>query len=240
MPDHPGRGGAPFDRRLRWAARLPATTRRPRPVVTDHCVRVDVSAVDPQTVLTALEHGLGHRQTRHAPAGVDRRLDTGGRTSWPPSLLADTPAVAGHQPGRAGHAAGRGESGHVGRRTRHFAALPALLREANGWADFSEPAWGQVTMALPESGREHRQHAGRDGDAGPGHRAGPSPRSRRPCWARTRSGRTWPTSAAGPPAANTQRRTPGPGQDGGIQGAPFSAVPVLEVDLYTPKSGGRR
>ena len=209
----------------RAAARYTAS----RPVVTDHCVRVDVSAVDPQTVLTALAHGWDTGKLGIRPQAwiADSTLWTNQLAA---NLLADTPQSVATSPVVLAMPpdAAKAVTTAV---APTFAALPALLAKANGWADFGEPAWGQLTMALPNPAVNTASTLAVTAMLDPATAQGQAP---------VTAGmlgtdpvrQNLANLAAGPPAANTHDALLALARTGGIHGAPFSAVPVLEVDLY--------
>lgn len=206
-----------------------------QPVVNDHCVRVNVSAIDGQTVLTALEHGwdtskLGpHPQAWIADSTLWANQLPAGVVSDTPQSVATSPVVLAMPPDAA-----KAVTSTV---PPTFAALPALIAKANGWADYGESAWGQFTVALPNPAANTASMLAVTAMLDPATPQGQAPVTE----GLLSSGpvrQNLDNLAAGQSTATTHDALLALGRTEGIQGAPFSAVPTLEVDLYQRNLGG--
>jgi Ca-activated chloride channel homolog len=211
-----------------------------KPVVNDHCVRINVSAVDPQAVLTALEHGWDAAKLGPRPQAwlADSTLWTNQLAAAAASVIGDTPQSVAASPvvlamppdaAKAVMSAG----------PPTFAALPALVAQANGWASFNEPAWGQFTLALPSPAANTASTLAVTAMLDPA-----TPQGQAPVTAgllnSTPVKQNLDNLALGQPAstANTTHDTLlALGRADGIHAAPFSAVPVTELDLYQRNLG---
>jgi hypothetical protein len=211
-----------------------------KPVVNDHCVRVNVSAVDPQAVLSALEHGWDAPKLGPRPQAwiADSTLWTNqlasasaGVLGDAPRSLAASPVVLAMPPDAAKAVMSAG--------TPTFAALPALVAKANGWAGFNEPAWGQFTLALPSPAANTASTLAVTGMLDPA-----TPQGQAPVTAdllnSTPVKQNLDNLALGQPTS-TLRTTHDAllaiGRADGIHTAPFSAIPVTELDLYQRNVG---
>ncbi|HYS35884.1 MAG TPA: substrate-binding domain-containing protein [Pseudonocardiaceae bacterium] len=211
-----------------------------RPVVNDRCVRVNVSAVDPQAVLSALEHGWDAAKLGPRPQAwiADSTLRTNELASAAAGVIGDTPqslaaspVVLAMPPDAAKAVTSAGAP--------MFAALPALVAKANGWATFNEPAWGQFTLALPSPAANTASALAAIAMLDPA-----TPQGQAPVTADLLNSppvkQNLVNLALGQPAstANTTHDTLlALGRADGIHAAPFSAVPVTELDLYQRNVG---
>jgi hypothetical protein len=212
-----------------------------KPVVNDHCVRVNVSAVDPQTALSALAHGWDAAKLGPRPQAwiADSTLWTNelasaaaaGVIGDTPQSLAASPVVLAMPPDAAKAVTSAGPP--------MFAALPALVAKANGWATFNEPAWGQFTLALPGPAANTSSTLAVIAMLDPA-----TPQGQAPVTADLLNSppvkQNLVNLALGQPAsiANTTHDTLlALGKADGIHAAPFSAVPVAELDLYQRNLG---
>lgn len=209
-----------------------------RPVVTDHCVRINVSAVDPQTVLTALRNGWNTAQLGPRPQAwiADSTLWTNRLAAVSPGTLGDSPQSLATSPVVLAMPPDAAKA-VTSTLPPTFAELPALIAKANGWADYNEPAWGQFTLALPDPAANPASTMAVTAMLDPATPQGQPPVTA----ALLGSGQVrqnLDNLAVGQPGGSTQQALVTLGKSDGIQGAPFSAVPVLEVDLYERNLGG--
>ncbi|HEX4721341.1 MAG TPA: substrate-binding domain-containing protein, partial [Pseudonocardiaceae bacterium] len=205
------------------------------PVVNDHCVRVNVSAIDAQTVLAAVAHGWDTGKLGPRPQAwiVDSTLWTNQLPANvlgdAPQSLATSPVVLAMPPDAA-----KAVTSTV---APTFAALPALIAKANGWADFGAAAWGQFTVALPSPAANTASMLAVTAMLDPA-----TPQGQAPVTAGLLDSdpvrQNLDNLAVGQSTASTHDALAALGRTEGIQGAPFSAVPTLEVDLYQRNLGG--
>jgi Ca-activated chloride channel homolog len=215
--------------------RAAATFAAGKPVVAGHCVKVTVAAVDPMEVLTALRQGWDTKRLGPKPDAwiADSTLWSNELAATAPTAIADTPqSVAGSpivlaMPGDAAKAVST-----AGAPT--WDALPALTAEANGWSAFGQPGWGQFSIALPSPVTNTASALAVEAMLDPA-----SPQGQRPITADLLAARPVRQNLAnlaigqgGPAPDSTHAALLAMGRANGIQDAPFSAVPVAEVELY--------
>lgn len=207
-------------------------------MVAGHCMRVNVSALDPQTVLTALEHGWDTGKLGPRPQAwiADSTLWTNQLTATNPGLAGDiaqslaTSPVVLAMPPDAAKAVTTAEP-------PTFAQLPALIAQANGWAGFGEPAWGQFTLAVPSPATNTASTLAVTAMLDPATPQGQAPLTA-DLLGTGQVRQNMANLAVGQPVGATHDALLALGRTGGIQGAPFSAVPALEVELYQRNVGG--
>lgn len=148
-----------------------------------------------------------------------------------PQSLAASPVVLAMPPDAAKAVMSAG--------TPTFAALPALVAKANGWAGFNEPAWGQFTLALPSPAANTASTLAVTGMLDPA-----TPQGQAPVTAdllnSTPVKQNLDNLALGQPTPTlntTYDALLALGRANGIHAAPFSAVPVTELDLYQRNVG---
>jgi hypothetical protein len=208
-----------------------------KPVVTDHCVQIAVSAVDSQTALGDIENGWHTDQLGPQPQAwiADSTLWTNqlpaGAVGDAPRSIATSPIVLA-MPADAAKAINPGN-------VPTFASLPDLVSRADAWSRFGEPAWGQFTLDLPNPLANAASALTVEAMLDP-----PSPQGQPAVTPAlldspdVRQNLDDLTAAQPMPAmVSTHQALVALGGADGIQHAPFSAVPVSEVELYERNLG---
>jgi Ca-activated chloride channel homolog len=211
------------------------------PVVTDHCVRVSVSSVDQQAALDGLEHNWDTKTLGPKPAAwlPDSSL-------WTNQLAADDPkdigasaqSVASSPIVLAMPTDAANAMSSVGV-LPSFAALPGLSSKSNGWATYDEPGWGKFTIALPGPNTSSSTALALEAMLDPATPLGQSPVTAGLLESHAVHQNLDNLTAAQPtPAlADTHAALIALGGAKGIQHAPFTAVPVSELQLYERNVG---
>jgi hypothetical protein len=213
---------------------------RTSPVVADHCVDIAVSAVDPQTVVTALHEGWDAGKLGPKPQAwiADSTLWTnqlaatdGAAVGDAPQSVAASPVVLAMPPDAAKAVNSTGAP--------TFAALPTVVTKGNGWADYGEPSWGQITVALPNPGTNATSTLAAEAMLDPA-----TPQGQPPITSALLASPTVRQNldnlAVGQPTptpVTTHEALVALGRANGIQNAPFSAVMTTEVALYERNLG---
>jgi hypothetical protein len=210
---------------------------RTNPVVMEHCVTVAVSGLDPKAVLTGLTNGWNVDQLGPKPDAwiADSTLWTNQLSANSigdePQSVASSPLVLAMpaDAAKAVQAAG----------APTLASLPGLIAQASGWAKFGEPAWGPFTIALPDPAANAATTLALEAMLDP-----PTPQGQQPVTATLINSpeiqQDLQNFAAGQPMPATttsHQALVSLGGADGIAHAPFSAVPVAEVDLYERNLG---
>ncbi|MBW4721087.1 VWA domain-containing protein [Saccharothrix obliqua] len=216
-----------------------------RPVVYDHCIRVEVQAIDSEVVLQGLTQGWDEAALGERPHAwiTDSML-------WANRLSAQNRALLGAQPVSVAASpavlampqeAAQAVQAGVGFR---WTDLPEVTSAVGGWARFGEPEWGDVKVAMPDPTTNAATAVVIQSAL-----AGASPDGKGPVTAemlalepvKATLGRL---TAAKP--TETPKTTWGAlallSEKPQVNGPGFSAVPVFEVDLYrhnTGKDGGK-
>lgn len=222
------------------AARAAAEYNAGHAVSTDHCVEVRVSSIDPQDVLAGLTHGWDTTKLGPKPHAwlADSTLWTGGLAAVKPAALGDSPQSVATSPvvlamppdaAKAVLAAG----------APTWDAVPKLVADANGWAGFNEPGWGQVTLALPTPATNAATTLAVEAMLDP-----PTPQGQAPLTQDLLNSAGVRQSIAelavgqpNPVPASTRMALRSLGAANSIASAPFAAVPVTEFDLYQRNVG---
>ncbi len=205
-------------------------------VVADHCVRIQVSAVGSAQVLAGLTGSWD--STRYGPKPqawlADSSLWTNQLTTQHGALVADvvqsvasSPIVLAMPPDAAKAVSATAPLAWTG--------LPNLLASGAGWATLGQPNWGAFTVDVPNPATNPASELALEAMVDPDS----TPLS--------------PAVLASPPVAGaiTTVATKQPAtlpsdtltalialaKSPGVQGAPYSAVPVPEVSLYERNLG---
>jgi Mg-chelatase subunit ChlD len=228
----PSIGDAVRDVAQRWSGT--------RPVVYDHCIRVEVQAVDSELVLEGLTQDwntadLGERVQAWLPDS----------TLWANRLAAQNHALIGAAPESvatspvllalpeaASQALMSGSS-------FRWTDLPDVTSDSAGWARYGKPEWGPFTVAMPDPTTSTATAMAIQSAL-----AGASPDGRGPVTTDVlalqpvkdtlaRLASTKPANAPESTWEALDRMSGAPG----VNAAGFSAVPVFEVDLYRHNVG---
>jgi hypothetical protein len=215
-----------------------------QPVIQGHCIRAEVAALPPQSVLDGLTIGwdsvkLGARPGAWLPdsslwinrlSAQDARL-----LGSQPTSIATSPVVLA-MPEAAANAVPSNEGDGKGLQWRD---LPALVSEPNGWQRFGHPEWGRFSLAMPDVARNPASALALQSVL-----ASTSPKGIGPLTVDTL---TVPAvnDAMIKLATATPPQTPGTTLDAldalatadDLAAAPFDAVPTLEFDLYRRNTG---
>jgi Ca-activated chloride channel homolog len=210
------------------------------PVSTDHCLRVDVSSINEQDVLTGLTTTWNTDRLGPKPQAwlADSSLWTNAVAAAKPAELGDSaqsvatsPVVLAMPPDAARAMSSAGAP--------TWDAVPTLITKANGWATFGEPGWGQVTMAVPDPTTNTASALAVEAMLDPA-----TPQGQQPITPDLLSSPAVRQNLANlalgqpnPVPATTAAALDALGKANGIEGAPFSAVPVTELDLYRRNVG---
>lgn len=211
------------------------------PVVSDHCVSVQVSAVDPAAVFTGLTGTwdpakLGQKPQAWLP---DSSLWTNQLNAKDPASVGDvaqsvaTSPVVLAMPADAAKAVQA--SGAV-----PWAKLGSLVGSGGGgWSQLGEPTWGQFSLDVPDPSTNTASALAVEAILDP-----PTPQGQTPITSDLLSS---PAVKPGLTSLATSQPTPAPattrdalvalGKAGGLSSAPFSAVPATEVELYDRNLG---
>lgn len=217
-------------------SRIASDYARTNPVVMQHCVTVAVSSADPKTVLNGLTSGWNEDMLGPKPDAwiADSTLWTNqlpaNSIGDPPLSLATSPIVLAmpEDAAKAVNSAG----------APAFAALPGVVSQTAGWSTFKETAWGQFTVALPDPSANAATALALEAMIDPATPQGqPSLSSALNSTDVQQELATLAGSQPAPPATSSHEALVSLGGADGIQHAPFSAVPVAEVDLYERNLG---
>ncbi|MCP2163830.1 substrate-binding domain-containing protein [Goodfellowiella coeruleoviolacea] len=206
-----------------------------RPIVYDHCIRVEVQPIDARTALDALTQGwdegrLGSRPQAWLPDS----------TLWTNQLAQRSPAAVGSSARSVATspvllAVSEQAAGALRTATPpRWAELPALSSAPDGWARYGQPGWGALRVALPAPPANPASALAvqavladaNGGQLGPDTVAGQQAGT---AISQLASG------AAGSPGTVTEALGAVAGNQ--LPGTGFSAVPALEVDLYRHNTG---
>lgn len=210
------------------------------PVGTGHCLRVAVSSIDPQAVLTGLSatwntDRLGPKPQAWLP---DSTLWTNALAAAKPAELGDnaqsvasSPIVLAMPPDAARAVSSAGAP--------TWDTVPGLITKGNGWATFNEPGWGQVTLAVPDPATNTASTLAVEAMLDPATPQGQQPVT--PDLLNAPATRQNLANLAlgqpNPVPATTAAALDALGRANGIGAAPFAAAPVTELDLYQRNVG---
>ncbi|MER7578273.1 substrate-binding domain-containing protein, partial [Streptomyces sp. NPDC126514] len=217
---------------------------RQRPVVYDHCIRVEVLSIDSETVLAGLTQGWDEEKLGARPHAwiTDSMLwanRLGARNASllgavPESIAASPVLLALHQEPAQALQAGDGF---------RWTDLPDLAGAPDGWGRFGKPEWGQFKVAMPDPANNAATAMAVQSAL-----AGASPEGKGPVTTemlaldpvKSTLGKLTAAGARESPAGTWEALSL-LADATGVNEAGFSAVPVFEVDLYrhnTGKDGG--
>jgi Ca-activated chloride channel family protein len=209
-------------------------------VVYDHCVRVEVAALDSNRVFAGLsgdwdEATLGARPQAWLPEStfwVNRLAAADNALVGSASESVATSPVVLAVPQEAVKPLTNGQSFLYG-------DLASLASPPDGWARYGKPEWGKFSVAMPDPASNAASVLAIQCAI-----AGASPQRAGPVTVETLTlpavQQNLTQLAAARPAdvpATTIDALIALSQVGKVQGAPFSAVPVTEVDLYRRNLG---
>ncbi|MEU4805979.1 substrate-binding domain-containing protein [Actinosynnema sp. NPDC023587] len=211
-----------------------------RPVVYDHCIRVEVQSIDSDVVLQSLTQGWDEAKLGARPhAWVTdsmlwaNRLSAQNRAllgAQPVSIAASPVLLALPQEGAQAVQAGAGF---------RWTDLPEVTSAAGGWSRFGKPEWGDFKVAMPDPTANVATAMVIQSAL-----AGASPDGKGPVT--TEMLALDPVKATlGRLTASKPEQTPATtwgalsqlAERPGVNAAGFSAVPVFEVDLYRYNTG---
>ncbi|MBB5959248.1 hypothetical protein FHS29_005868 [Saccharothrix tamanrassetensis] len=211
-----------------------------RPVVYDHCIRVEVQSIDSEVVLQGLTQGWDEAKIGERPhAWVTdsmlwaNRLAAQNRAllgAQPVSIAASPVLLALPQEGAQALQAG------VGFR---WTDLPEVTSAAGGWTRLGKPEWGDFKVAMPDPATNAATAMAIQSAL-----AGASPDGKGPVTTdvlaldpvKATLGRLTASKPAQTPAT-TWGALSLLADKPAVNGPGFSAVPVFEVDLYRHNTG---
>jgi len=211
-----------------------------RQVVADHCIVIGVSSVDPGTALAALTGSWDATKLGPKPQAwiADSSLWTnqltsrdGGMIADGPESVASSPIVLAMPPDAA--------KAVTGANSLSWSGVPNVLSASNGWADLGEPNWGAFTVDLPNPATNPASELALEAMVDPVSATGPTPLtadllgSAPVAQALTTVATKQPTTLP----SNTLTALLALAKTNGVQSAPYSAVPVPEVELYERNIG---
>ena len=209
-------------------------------VVFDHCIRVTITAIDSNDMLTGLTAARTYETVSdRAQAWLPES------TLWINRLAATDNSLLGSAPTSVASSpivlalpedASTALSMTQGIK---WADLAAISSAPNGWANLGKPDWGKFTLALPDPATNPAS-----GLALQGALAGASEKPTGPVTTATLSApvvQTSITQLSGSQPEGLPKTTQGAltklGESESVRGAPYSAVAVSEVDLYRRNTG---
>lgn len=205
-------------------------------VVADHCVQIQVSAVGPTQVLAGLTGSWDSTKYGPKPQAwvADSSLWTNQLAAQHGALIADvvqsvatSPIVLAMPPDAAKAVSATAQLA--------WTSLPNLLASATGWATLGQPSWGAFTVDLPNPATNPASELALEAMVDPGSTPLPAavlasaPVAGAISTVATKQPVTLPSDTL--TALITLARS------AGVQGAPYSAVPVPEVSLYERNLG---
>ncbi|GAA3876313.1 substrate-binding domain-containing protein [Saccharothrix violaceirubra] len=215
-----------------------------RPVVYDHCIRVEVQSIESTDVLQALTQNWDEAELGSKPHAwiTDSTLWANRLAAQNRSLLAAAPESIAASPVVLALPQDAATAVQAGAGFR-WTDLPAVATDPAGWGRFGKPEWGGVRVAMPDPATNAATAMAIQSAL-----AGASPDGKGPVTTRmleldpvrTTLGKLVTAKPARTPASTWQALTL-LAADQAVNSAGFSAVPVFEVDLYrynTGKDGG--
>ncbi|MBB5919500.1 hypothetical protein FHR81_000529 [Actinoalloteichus hoggarensis] len=209
-----------------------------RPVVQDHCIRVEVTTHRSADVLAGLigewdETENGPRPDAWVPDSlrwVQRLSEQRGELiGSQPLVLATSPVLLGMSESAA-HAVRL----HGG---VSWSEIPSLVAEPAGWSRFEQADWGRFLLVLPDPATNPASGLALEGLLAPADATGPmTSEALAEQGAQDTLGSLWSNEPLEVPATTREALTTlGRTSDPGLEG--FHAVPVTEVDLYRRNLG---
>ena len=205
-------------------------------VVADHCVQIQVSSVDPAQALAGLTGTWDPARFGPKPQAwiADSSLWTNQFIAQHGALVADvvqsvasSPIVLAMPPDAAKAMSATAQLSWSG--------LPGLLASATGWTSLGEPTWGAFTVDLPNPATNPASELALEAMVDPGN----TPLTADALTSGPVAGAI-STVATKQPAtlpSDTLTALIALAKSPGLQGAPYSAVPVPEVALYERNLG---
>ncbi|RKT56533.1 substrate-binding domain-containing protein [Saccharothrix australiensis] len=211
-----------------------------RPVVYDHCIRVEVQSIDSEEVLGGLTQGWDE-----AKLGEQPHAWVTDSTLWANRLGARNRALLGAQPVSIAASpvllalpqeAAQAVQAGAGFR---WTDLPEVTSAAGGWQRFGKPGWGDFKVAMPDPATNAATAMAVQSAL-----AGSSPDGKGPVTAdmlaldpvKSTLSRLTASKPARTPATTWEALSLLTAQPA-VNGPGFSAVPVFEVDLYRHNTG---
>ncbi|MEU5693821.1 substrate-binding domain-containing protein [Actinosynnema sp. NPDC020468] len=214
---------------------------RQRPVVYDHCIRVEVQSVDSEEVLKGLtqswdEAKLGARPQAWIPDS----------TLWANRMAAQNRALLGAQPVSIAASPvllALPQDGATALQTAvgfRWTDLPDVTTGDNGWERFGKPEWGAFRVAMPDPTTNPATAMAIQSAL-----AGASPDGKGPVTTdmlglepvKATLTKLVASKPAGATPATTWAALSALADKPEVNAAGFSAVPVFEVDLYRHNTG---
>ncbi|MFB9903946.1 VWA domain-containing protein [Allokutzneria oryzae] len=215
-----------------WAAQ--------RPVVLNHCVQVEVQAMDSATTLQNLSQGWDQGKLGPAPSAWLPES-----TLWVNQLKAANAALIGSNPESVAtspvllavpEAAG---TAMLSGSSFRWSDLPELASAEDGWSRFQKPEWGGLTLTIPDPARNPASALAIQSAL-----AGASAQGRGPVTTEMLASQQvkdtmqrLATANTAKPPATTLDALVELGKVEDIAKASFEAVPVFEADLYRRNVG---
>ncbi len=211
-----------------------------RPVVYDHCIRVEVQSIDSEVVLTGLTQGWDENKL-----GARPHAWVTDSTLWANRLAAQNRALLGAQPVSIAASpvllalpqdGAQAVQAGVGFR---WTDLPDVISAPGGWQRFGKPEWGDFKVAMPDPATNAATAMVLQSAL-----AGASPDGKGPVTAemlaldpvKTTLGHLTATKPEQTPTTTSGALSLLAGKPA-VNGPGFSAVPVFEVDLYRHNTG---
>ncbi|SDM70227.1 substrate-binding domain-containing protein [Allokutzneria albata] len=215
-----------------WAAQ--------RPVIRNHCVQVEVQAMDSAMTLQNLSQGWDQSKVGPPPSAwlPESSLWVNQLKAANAALLGSTPASIATSPVLLAVPEPAGAAMLSGSSFR-WSDLPELASVDNGWSRFQKPEWGALTLTIPDPARNPASALAIQSAL-----AGASPQGRGPVTTEMLSddrikdvmNRLATANTAKPPSTTLEALVE-LGKVDDLAKAPFEAVPVVEADLYRRNVG---
>ncbi|HEX4222518.1 MAG TPA: substrate-binding domain-containing protein, partial [Pseudonocardiaceae bacterium] len=205
-------------------------------VVADRCVQIQVSSVEPAQVLAGLTGSWNTGKYGPKPQAwiADSSLWTNQLATQHGALVADvaqsvatSPIVLAMPPDAAKAVSATAPLSWSG--------LPNLLASASGWANLGEPTWGPFSVDLPNPATNPASELALEAMVDPGS----TPLTADAVASASVAGAITTVATKQPAALPSDTLTAliALAKTPGLQGAPYSAVPVPEVALYERNLG---
>jgi hypothetical protein len=205
-------------------------------VVAEHCVQIQVSAVDPAQALAGLTGTWDATKYGPKPQAwlADSSLWTNQLVSQHGALVGDvvqsvatSPIVLAMPPDAARAMSGTAQLSWPG--------LPNLLASDTGWSSLGEPTWGAFTVDLPNPATNPASQLALEAMVDPGN----TPLTPDALTSAPVAGAITTVATKQPQSLPSDTLTAliALAKSPGVQGAPYSAVPVPEVSLYERNLG---
>jgi hypothetical protein len=205
-------------------------------VVADHCVRIQVSSVTPDQVLVGLTGSWNPTRDGPKPQAwiADSSLWTNQLVAQHGALVADvvqsvasSPIVLAMPPDAAKAVSATAQLSWSG--------LPNLLASGSGWASLGEPTWGAFTVDLPNPATNPASELALEAMVDPAN----TPLTAEALASAPVAGAITTVATKQPATLPSDTLTAliALAKSPGVQGAPYSAVPVPEVSLYERNLG---